>query len=113
MTTETNSALLRSHIGGALRRARITQGRTLRQLSREASVSLGYLSEIERGQKEASSELLSSICEALELSIPNLLLEVARSMQMQLQATSLRPSLAIVSLDNTSVPDAVNIEDAA
>ena len=56
--------LLRTHIGSALRRARIAQGQTLRQLSREASVSLGYLSEIERGQKEASSELLESICHA-------------------------------------------------
>ena len=113
MSTGLNSNLLRSHIGSALRRARIAQGQTLRQLSRQASVSLGYLSEIERGQKEASSELLSSICDALALSIPNLLLEVSRSMQIQLQASAIRPALAVISIDNTGSPESVNIEDAA
>lgn len=106
-------ALLRSHIGQALRRARIAQGQTLRALSRDASVSLGYLSEIERGQKEASSELLASICGALSLSLPNLLVEVSRSMQSELLASAGRPTLAIVALDNTNSADAVNIEDAA
>lgn len=106
-------ALLRSHIGLALRRARIAQGQTLRALSRDASVSLGYLSEIERGQKEASSELLAAICGALSLSIPNLLVEVSRSMQSQLLLTGGRPALAIVALENTNSADAVNIEDAA
>ena len=111
--------LLRTHIGSALRRARIAQGQTLRQLSREASVSLGYLSEIERGQKEASSELLESICHALSLSIPNLLVEVSRSISGSLEdlshasTISPRPTLAIVSRENTSVSDALNIEDAA
>ncbi|MBM3704086.1 MAG: helix-turn-helix transcriptional regulator [Actinobacteria bacterium] len=110
-------SLLRDHIGAALRRARIEQGQTLRQLSRRSSVSLGYLSEIERGQKEASSELLASICGALALSIPNLLLEVSRSMHRQLienhGGLAARPTLAIVALDNTRAQDAVNIEDAA
>lgn len=112
--------LLREHIGAALRRARIAQGQTLRQLSRQASVSLGYLSEIERGQKEASSELLASICAALALALPNLLLEVSRSMHQQLLGeVSARPvkatlaTLTIVALDNTSAHNAVNIEDAA
>src|SRR5699024_6528795 len=59
--------LLRVEIGDALRSARRHQGRTLRDVSTGASVSLGYLSEIERGQKEASSELLSASCEALDL----------------------------------------------
>lgn len=106
-------ALLRSHIGSALRRARIAQGQTLRALSRSASVSLGYLSEIERGQKEASSELLAAICGALSLSLPNLLVEVSRSIESELLATSGRPALAIVALDNTNSAIAVNIEDAA
>ena len=110
-------ALLRSHIGAALRKERVAQGQTLRQLSHHASVSLGYLSEIERGQKEASSELLAAICSALALSIPNLLLEVSRSMELASQGEfpvlATRPALAIVSLDNTSGQDAVNIEDAA
>jgi transcriptional regulator with XRE-family HTH domain len=113
ISSSLDSPLLRSHIGRALRSARIAQGQTLRQLSREASVSLGYLSEIERGQKEASSELLSAICQALTLSIPNLLLEVSRSMQSQNSLTAARPALAIVSLDNTACATAVNIEDAA
>ena len=58
--------LLRTHIGHSLRSARISQGRTLRDVAKEARVSLGYLSEVERGQKEASSELLNSICIALK-----------------------------------------------
>ena len=61
------TVLLREAIGDRLRHARTNQRRTLRDISRAARVSLGYLSEVERGQKEASSELLASICEALEL----------------------------------------------
>lgn len=57
--------LVRELLGEALREERTTQGRTLREISQLARVSLGYLSEIERGQKEASSELLGSICGAL------------------------------------------------
>jgi len=69
--------LLRSHIGSALRAARIEQGRTLRDVAKSARVSLGYLSEVERGHKEASSELLNSICSALDLSLSTILLDVA------------------------------------
>lgn len=69
--------LLRVEIGDALRSARRSQGRTLRDVSTGASVSLGYLSEIERGQKEASSELLSAICEALDLPLSALLSSVS------------------------------------
>lgn len=69
--------LLRVEIGDALRSARRVQGRTLRDVSMGASVSLGYLSEIERGQKEASSELLSAICEALDLPLSALLSSVS------------------------------------
>ncbi|GAA4423600.1 helix-turn-helix transcriptional regulator [Georgenia halophila] len=61
--------LLRSEIGDVLREARQRQGRTLREVSSAARVSLGYLSEVERGQKEASSELLASICEALNVPL--------------------------------------------
>ena len=57
--------LLRRLLGDVLRRRRQEQGRTLREVSALARVSLGYLSEVERGQKEASSELLSSICDHL------------------------------------------------
>jgi transcriptional regulator with XRE-family HTH domain len=51
----------------------MAQGRTLRDVAKSARVSLGYLSEVERGQKEASSELLNSICTALDLSLSNVL----------------------------------------
>jgi len=71
--------LLRAHLGEALRRARQEQGRTLRQVSADAAVSLGYLSEVERGQKEPSSELLASICSALDLPLSRVLTEVAQT----------------------------------
>ncbi|WP_019809549.1 helix-turn-helix domain-containing protein [Saccharomonospora halophila] len=71
------TVLLREAIGDRLRHARTTKRRTLRDISRAARVSLGYLSEVERGQKEASSELLASICEALDLPLPELLHNVA------------------------------------
>ena len=69
--------LLRREIGDVLRDARNSQGRTLREVSKAARVSLGYLSEVERGQKEASSELLGSICGALEVPLSSVLREVS------------------------------------
>ncbi|GAA4894326.1 hypothetical protein GCM10023203_55710 [Actinomycetospora straminea] len=75
------SLLLREAIGGAVRRARTERRRTLRDVSREARVSLGYLSEIERGRKEPSSELLAAICDALALPLPELLDEVADTLR--------------------------------
>ena len=69
--------VLRREIGDVLRGARQLQGRTLREVSSAARVSLGYLSEVERGQKEASSELLGSICEALDLPLSVVLREVS------------------------------------
>ena len=69
-------ALLREAVGSSLRAARTEQSRTLRDVAREARVSLGYLSEVERGQKEASSELLNSICEALGLQLSALMSDV-------------------------------------
>jgi transcriptional regulator with XRE-family HTH domain len=74
--------LLRRVIGDALRARRQGQHRTLREVSTAANVSLGYLSEIERGQKEASSELLASICEALGAQLSELLREVSDEMQL-------------------------------
>ncbi len=68
--------LLRRVIGDALRARRQGQRRTLREVSTEANVSLGYLSEIERGQKEASSELLAAICDALGAQLSDLLRQV-------------------------------------
>lgn len=69
--------VLRQEIGDVLRDARQRQGRTLREVSSAARVSLGYLSEVERGQKEASSELLASICEALDVPLSLVLREVS------------------------------------
>jgi transcriptional regulator with XRE-family HTH domain len=73
--------LLREAIGGSLRRARTGRSQTLRDVAGRARVSLGYLSEVERGRKEASSELLAAICEALELPLPQLLADVAADMR--------------------------------
>lgn len=69
--------VLRHEIGDVLRGARRRQGRTLREVSSAARVSLGYLSEVERGQKEASSELLAAICAALSLPLSLVLREVS------------------------------------
>lgn len=75
--------LLRHAIGEVLRHVRQRQGRTLREVSQSARVSLGYLSEVERGQKEASSELLASICQALDISISEMLNEVSARMAVE------------------------------
>ena len=69
--------LLRHLLGDALRRLRLRQGRTLREVSAAARVSLGYLSEVERGQKEASSELLAAICSALGAPLSQVFREVS------------------------------------
>ncbi|MEU3013503.1 helix-turn-helix domain-containing protein [Nocardia asteroides] len=72
--------LLREAIGDSLRRARLAQHRTLREVSTSARVSLGYLSEVERGRKEASSELLAAICEALDVPLSRVLWDVSTIM---------------------------------
>ncbi len=69
--------LVRHEIGDVLRDLRLQKGRTLRQVASRASVALGYLSEVERGQKEASSEILASVADALDTPIAMILHEVA------------------------------------
>ena len=69
--------LFRRMLGDVLRAQRVERGMTLRELSAEARVSLGYISEIERGQKEASSELLAALCSALDLPLSDVLREVS------------------------------------
>ncbi len=69
--------VLRREVGDVLRTRRVDLGQTLRDVSAKASVSLGYLSEVERGEKEASSELLASICAALELPMSAMLRDVS------------------------------------
>ena len=83
--------LLRTHIGSTRRGERVAQGRTLRDVAKSARVSLGYLSEVERGQKEASSELLNAICSALDLQLATVILEVA----VQLKSST-SPALSVV-----------------
>jgi len=65
-------------LGSVLRRARLEQGRTLADVARAAKVSLPYLSELERGRKEASSEVLAAICDALRIELSDLLAEAGR-----------------------------------
>ena len=84
--------LLRTGIGDVMREIRRKQGRTLREVSSDAQVSLGYLSEVERGQKEASSELLVAISEALGVPLWYILREVSERMAL---------------LDGAVVPDTV------
>ncbi|ALV32910.1 helix-turn-helix domain-containing protein [Streptomyces sp. NPDC059690] len=102
--------LLRRLLGDVLRRQRQRQGRTLREVSSSARVSLGYLSEVERGQKEASSELLAAICDALDVRMSELMREVSDELALAELAQSaaaaspapVRPMLGSVSV--TGVP---------
>jgi len=71
---------LREAVGEALRRRRQAQGRTLREVADAAGVSLTYLSEVERGRKEASSEVLEAVCAALHLGLADLFFEVAETL---------------------------------
>jgi len=75
--------VLRQVVGDTLRRLRLRQRRTLREVSARARVSLGYLSEVERGQKEASSELLAAICGALDVELSELFAEVSQTLRRE------------------------------
>ncbi|WP_432586503.1 helix-turn-helix transcriptional regulator [Streptomyces sp. HD1123-B1] len=108
--------LLRRLLGDVLRRQRQRQGRTLREVSSSARVSLGYLSEVERGQKEASSELLSAICDALDVRMSQVMREVSDELSLAELAESaaagekvpapMRPMLNPVSVSSvTGVPE--------
>ena len=78
--------LVREVIGDVLREARTTQGRTLREVSDSARVSLGYLSEVERGRKEPSSELLNAICHALDVPLSSVLTHAGERMASEERA---------------------------
>ena len=75
--------IFRRSLGDVLRARRMRAGMTLRQVSASAQVSLGYISEVERGQKEASSELLGAICSALEVPLSDVLAEVSEAVRVQ------------------------------
>lgn len=74
--------LVRQEIGDVLRDLRTQKGHTLRQVASRASVALGYLSEVERGQKEVSSEILASVASALDVPISQIMREVADRMEL-------------------------------
>ena len=99
--------IFRRLLGEVLRAQRMRRGFTLRQVSADARVSLGYISEIERGQKEASSELLASICSALDVPLSEILSEVSDA--VALEEAALAMQLEDVhrlqsGLDTTSIP---------
>jgi|ERR1700734_265094 transcriptional regulator with XRE-family HTH domain len=100
-------SLLREVLGDALRRARTKQGRTLRQVSDAARVSLGYLSEVERGRKEASSELLSAICDALDVPLSQLLVDASEQLTHRESAVATAPSAANIDASTKVVIPAV------
>ena len=81
--------LFRRLLGEVLRTHRMRRGLTLREVSAEARVSLGYISEIERGQKEASSELLASLCGALDLPLSDVLRDVSDAVALEEAALEL------------------------
>ena len=83
--------LFRRLLGDVLRDQRMQRGLTLREVSKEARVSLGYISEIERGQKEASSELLASLCTALEVPLSDVLREVSDAVAVEEAAAAATP----------------------
>ncbi len=87
-------ALFRRSLGDVLRSKRLQRGMTLREVSAEARVSLGYISEIERGQKEASSELLGSLCAALDVPLSEVLQDV--SSMVALEETTAAPGPEVV-----------------
>jgi transcriptional regulator with XRE-family HTH domain len=94
--------LLRTQLGNTLRGHRLRQRRTLRDVSGVARVSLGYLSEVERGQKEASSELLASICDALDLELADLLAEV--SLELRVAAAGRDDAVRTLSPSDAEAP---------
>ena len=91
--------LFRRLLGEVLRDRRMQRGLTLREVSAEARVSLGYISEIERGQKEASSELLSSLCHALDMPLSDVLRNVSDAVAIEEAALAATP-IPVVSRSN-------------
>ena len=86
--------LLRTMLGDVLRRTRLEQDRTLADVARAARVSMPYLSEVERGRKEVSSEILAAICDALRIDLADLLAEVGSDLAAS-DLASARPAQVI------------------
>jgi len=77
-TPDGSDPLLRTVYGEILRDERLDQDRTLDDVARAVGMSKQYLSEVERGRKEPSSEMLHSVCDALGLPIEHLLTRAVR-----------------------------------
>jgi transcriptional regulator with XRE-family HTH domain len=91
--------LLRTMVGEVLRRVRLEQGRTLAEVSRAARVSMPYLSELERGRKEGSSEILAAICDALRIDLADLLVSAGHDLaRVEGDLAAGRP--AVIKLDD-------------
>ena len=70
---EESEPRLRDVVGDVLRDERLEQDRTLADVAESANVSLPYLSEVERGVKDVSSDVLQSICDSLQLPLADVL----------------------------------------
>ncbi|MGW0337034.1 helix-turn-helix domain-containing protein [Streptomyces sp. NPDC003011] len=78
--------LWRDLVGDVLRRERLAQDRTLKDVADTARISMPYLSEVERGRKEASSEVLAAAAHALGLGLGDLLSLAQGELTRQSQA---------------------------
>lgn len=105
--------LFRRLLGDVLRERRMERGMTLREVSAEARVSLGYISEIERGQKEASSELLASLCAALDVRLSEVLRSVSDAVAVEEIAAAPAPRLAPLPVPAPPVVPSVATDPAA
>lgn len=105
--------LLRREVGDVLRKRRQALGRTLRDVSASASVSLGYLSEIERGEKEPSSELVAAVCSALGLPLSAMLRDVATRLARAEELAAVTPSPVRLPLPTGETFDVNDVEVTA
>ena len=92
--------LLRTVVGEVLRRHRQAQRRTLAEVAREACVSVQYLSEVERGRKEPSSEILAAVCDSLGIELADLLAEVGHDLRVDRATVFSIDRASVVRLDS-------------
>jgi transcriptional regulator with XRE-family HTH domain len=100
--------VLREVVGETLRGVRLRQRRTLREVSGSARVSLGYLSEVERGQKEPSSELLAAICSALDVELSDLFWEVSNTLRREEKLAAVGTIAAIPGSGSARITPAIS-----
>ncbi|MBC7631128.1 helix-turn-helix transcriptional regulator [Aeromicrobium sp.] len=93
---------MRQLVGEVLRERRVSQGLTLRDVSGKARISLGYISEVERGQKEASSELLAALASALDVPLSKVLLDVSSLLKVEEAAESYLASIPSIAPGDVS-----------